>query len=76
MKKLVELCVDGAKVLEQYDLPTTVSDPRPFQFRVGLYANAWHDDPAGNTGSQNFRQVWFDQVAIGTEFKDADPDQW
>ena len=67
---------DGQKVTETYNIPTTVGDGRYFQFRVGLYANGWHDDPAGNTGRQNFRQVWFDQIGIGSEFKDADPDQW
>ncbi|EMR63494.1 putative glucuronan lyase a protein [Eutypa lata UCREL1] len=67
---------DGEKVTENYNLATTVTDGRAFQFRVGLYANSWHDDPEGYTGNQPFRQVWFDQIGIGSEFKDADPDQW
>lgn len=67
---------DGEKVTEHYDIATTVGDSRAFQFRVGLYANGWHDDAGGYTGSQTFRQVWFDQIGLGSEFKDADPDQW
>ncbi|RYP42062.1 hypothetical protein DL767_000574 [Monosporascus sp. MG133] len=67
---------DGEKLSETYNIPTTVSDGRPFQFRVGLYANGWHDDDEGYTGNQPTRQVWFDQIGIGSEFKDADPDQW
>ncbi|RYO89883.1 hypothetical protein DL766_006429 [Monosporascus sp. MC13-8B] len=67
---------DGEKLSETYNIPTTVGDGRPFQFRVGLYANGWHDDEEGYTGNQPTRQVWFDQIGIGSEFKDADPDQW
>ncbi|KAI0594843.1 polysaccharide lyase [Biscogniauxia sp. FL1348] len=65
---------DGTKVTETYDIPTTVGDGRAFQFRVGLYANGWHDH--GYEGTQGTRQVWYDQVAAGSEFKDADPDGW
>ncbi|KAI1821737.1 polysaccharide lyase [Xylaria intraflava] len=65
---------DGVKVLEHYNLPTTVSDGRLFQMRCGLYANGWHD--SGYQGSQAFRQVWYDQIAAGSVFADADPDQW
>ncbi|KAI5918417.1 polysaccharide lyase [Camillea tinctor] len=65
---------DGQKVTETYDIPTTVGDGRAFQFRVGLYANGWHDH--GYEGTQGTRQVWYDQIAAGSEFKDADPDQW
>ncbi|KAI0180570.1 polysaccharide lyase family 20 protein [Hypoxylon sp. FL1284] len=69
-----KLWFDGEKVLERYDIPTTVADPRPFQFRVGLYANGWHD--RGYEGTQGTRQVWYDQIAAGSTFKDADPDGW
>ncbi|KAM4060476.1 polysaccharide lyase domain-containing protein [Hirsutella rhossiliensis] len=63
---------DGKKVLDRRGVATTLDDDSVFQFRVGLYANGWHDD-GHIKGSQDFRQVWFDEVAIGTEFKDADP---
>ena len=66
---------DGRKVLEQYGLSTTVSDDRAFQFRVGLYANGWHDT-GYMQGSQGTRSVWFDEIGAGTTFADADPDQW
>lgn len=62
---------DGALVAELNGLPTTLDDDALFQFRVGLYANGWHDD-ARIDGTQFFRQVWFDDIAIGTEFADVD----
>ncbi|EGR52820.1 uncharacterized protein TRIREDRAFT_53186 [Trichoderma reesei QM6a] len=65
---------DGAKVHEEYNVATTVDDDSVFQFRVGLYANSWHDD-GHMTGTQGFRQVWYDEVAVGTTFADVDPDQ-
>jgi hypothetical protein len=66
--------LDGTKVSETYSIATTVDDDSVFQFRVGLYANSWHDD-GYMKGSQGFRQVWYDEVSMGTEFKDVDPDQ-
>jgi hypothetical protein len=71
-----KLWFDGAKVVEFFNIPTTVSDDKQFQFRVGLYANGWHDDAGGMKGSQPFRQVWYDEIGMGTTFADADPDQW
>ncbi|KAI1172523.1 polysaccharide lyase [Nemania sp. FL0916] len=65
---------DGVKVTETYNIPTNVGDGRAFEFRVGLYANGWHD--SGYTGSQPTRQVWYDQIAAGTVFADANPDAW
>ncbi|KAI0395790.1 polysaccharide lyase family 20 protein [Xylariaceae sp. FL0594] len=65
---------DGQKVNETYNIPTNVGDGRPFQFRVGLYANAWHDQ--GYQGTQPTRQIWYDQIAAGTTFADANPDAW
>ncbi|KAI4867128.1 polysaccharide lyase family 20 protein [Hypoxylon rubiginosum] len=69
-----KLWYDGEKVVESYNIPTTVGDGRYFQFRVGLYANGWHDH--GYEGTQGTRQVWYDQIAAGSAFKDADPDGW
>ncbi|NBD12129.1 MULTISPECIES: polysaccharide lyase [Corallococcus] len=71
----IKLWFDGVKVLEQYNLATTVADDRFFQFRVGLYANGWHDSGAMQ-GSQGTRSIWFDEIAAGTTFADADPAQW
>lgn len=65
---------DGQKVFERSDVATTVNDDELFQFRVGLYANSWYDD-GHMEGSQGFRQVWYDEIAIGTTFADVDPDQ-
>jgi hypothetical protein len=70
-----KLWFDGNKVLEKYNLDTTLDDPRYFQFHVGLYANGWHDD-GGMKGTQGTRQVWYDEIAAGTTFADADPAQW
>ncbi|KAL2107979.1 hypothetical protein VUR80DRAFT_4420 [Thermomyces stellatus] len=66
---------DGEKVLEEHNLPTTVNDDELYQFRVGLYANSWHDD-GYMEGNQPLRQVWYDEIAVGTTFADVDPDQW
>ncbi|KAH8800357.1 polysaccharide lyase [Xylogone sp. PMI_703] len=70
-----KLWFDGVKVVEEYNLPTMINDGRPFDFHVGLYANGWHDDK-GMKGTQSFRQVWFDQISVGTTFADANPSAW
>ncbi|CBF90385.1 hypothetical protein AN0012.2 [Aspergillus nidulans FGSC A4] len=66
---------DGEKVKEVYDIKTTIAHDRQFHFRVGLYANAWHDQ-GRLEGSQGTRQVWYDEIGIGSAFADADPSQW
>jgi hypothetical protein len=68
---------DGGKVLERYNIPTTISDPanRPFQFRVGNYANGWHDQ-GKMVGTQGTRSIYFDHIGIGTTFAEADPNGW
>ncbi|KAM0258270.1 hypothetical protein ACHAQJ_003912 [Trichoderma viride] len=65
---------DGVKVHEEFNIATTVDDDSLFQFRVGLYANSWFDDGTMK-GNQKFRQIWYDEVAVGTTFADVDPDQ-
>ncbi|KAL7949253.1 polysaccharide lyase [Trichoderma barbatum] len=67
---------DDKKVYEHYSIATTTNDDYQFQFRVGLYANGWHDDNHHMVGNQGFRQIWYDEVAVGTTFKDVDPDQY
>ncbi|KAI1433641.1 polysaccharide lyase family 20 protein [Xylaria sp. CBS 124048] len=62
---------DGDVVTETTGIPTTVGQDTAFQMRVGLYANGWHD--SGYVGNQPFRQVWYDQIAAGSEMADADP---
>ncbi|KAJ7889768.1 polysaccharide lyase-domain-containing protein [Mycena leptocephala] len=71
-----KLWFDGVKVLEKLNIATNIDDTREFQFHVGLYANGWHDDAGGMKGTQPLRQVWYDQIGMGTTFADADPDQW
>jgi hypothetical protein len=70
-----KLWYDGVKVLERFNLDTTIADDRLFQMRVGLYANGWHDD-GFMLGTQGTRSVWFDEIGVGTAFADADPGQW
>lgn len=70
-----KLWFDGNKVLEKYNIQTTINDGREFEFHLGLYANGWHDD-GGMKGSQPFRQVWYDEIGMGSTFADADPNQW
>ncbi|KAL7957874.1 polysaccharide lyase domain-containing protein [Trichoderma compactum] len=67
---------DGNKVYEHYNIATTTNDDYEFAFRVGLYANGWHDDNHQMVGNQGFRQIWYDEVAVGTTFADVDPDQY
>ncbi|KAH0531097.1 hypothetical protein TsFJ059_005651 [Trichoderma semiorbis] len=67
---------DGNKVYEHYNIATTTNDDYEFAFRVGLYANGWHDNNHQMVGNQGFRQIWYDEVAVGTTFKDVDPDQY
>lgn len=66
---------DGDKVFDRGSVATTVNDDEVYQFRVGLYANSWYDDEGGMTGNQPFRQIWYDEIAVGTTFADVDPDQ-
>ncbi|KAK9425876.1 hypothetical protein SUNI508_12854 [Seiridium unicorne] len=65
---------DGKQVHEETGIKTTVSDGRAFDFRVGLYANGWHDN--GYSGNQPTRTVWYDQIAVGSDMADADPGKW
>jgi hypothetical protein len=70
-----KLWFDGNLVVSKYNIPTTLNDPRTIGFHVGLYANGWHDDKQLK-GTQGTRQVWYDEIAMGTMFADADPAQW
>ncbi|KAF2621487.1 polysaccharide lyase family 20 protein [Macroventuria anomochaeta] len=70
-----KLWFDGVKVLEQFNIPTTIDNNRAFGFSIGLYANAWGDE-GRMEGSQGTRQVWFDEIGVGSAFADADLDQW
>lgn len=70
-----KLWFDGVKVVEVYNVATTISDGRAFDFKVGIYANGWHDD-GGMKGTQGTRQIWYDQISVGTTFADADPASW
>ncbi|KAJ5173737.1 Polysaccharide lyase [Penicillium coprophilum] len=60
---------DGEKVLDKQNISTTIDDDRAFQFRVGLYANGWHDDKQMK-GSQGTRSIWYDAIAAGTKLSD------
>jgi hypothetical protein len=71
----LRLWFNGKQVLDEQNVATTVSEDVPFQFRVGLYANGWHDDKEMK-GSQGFRQVFYDKIAIATTKDEADPDLW
>ncbi|ORY15913.1 polysaccharide lyase [Clohesyomyces aquaticus] len=67
--------VDKNIVYNKTNIATTLlDDGRDISFRVGLYANGWHDDNHTMAGTQGFRQVWYDEIGIGSELKDADPD--
>ena len=73
----LKLWYDGSKVLEQFNIATTVADGsnRYFRMDVGIYANSWHDEHR-LVGTQGTRYAYFDQIGWGTAFADADPAQW
>lgn len=71
----IKMWLDGNKILDKSGLATTVSGDETFQFRVGLYANSWHDQGNKLEGSQGFRQVWYDEISVGTSYDDVDPDK-
>ena len=80
VKKVDTLGTAGAPLTGTTPVETSTTQ---FEFRVGIYANSWHDDAAGCKGAngacttdEGFRQVWFDEIGIGTTFADADPEQW
>lgn len=61
--------LDGEQKLDESNVITTYIDDgkdRHFQFRVGLYANSWYDD--GKLVGSGNRQLWIDEVSVGTEF--------
>jgi hypothetical protein len=62
----IQAWLDGNEVLPTQKTKTTVlDDGRELQFRVGLYANDWHDQ-GKLVGSQTRRQIWIDEVAVGS----------
>ncbi|KAJ5139361.1 Polysaccharide lyase [Penicillium bovifimosum] len=65
-----KLSLDGKNVLDKQGIATTIDDDRAFQFRVGLYANGWHDD-GGMQGSQGTREIWYDEIAMGATLGDV-----
>jgi hypothetical protein len=68
---LFEVLIDGNPVHEEHNIPTTLlDDNKTFDFRVGLYANGWHDK--GFEGGQKKRTIWIDEVATGSELADVE----
>ncbi|KAK4186737.1 polysaccharide lyase [Podospora australis] len=66
---------DDQMVVNEQNVATTVKENAAFQFRVGLYANGWHDDKTMK-GTQGVRKVFFDKIAIATTKNEADPSKW
>lgn len=66
---------DNELVVNEENVATTVAEDVPFQWRVGLYANGWHDDK-GMRGTQGVRRVFYDKMAVATTKDEADPDLW
>ncbi|KAK5660202.1 hypothetical protein OQA88_13673 [Cercophora sp. LCS_1] len=56
--------------VKEENVPTTIQEDGRFQFRVGLYANGWSE--GRYKGGQPFRQIWFDEIGMGTDFEDAE----
>ena len=55
--------------MDEKDIGTIIDNDRGFQFRVGLYANGWHDDKQMK-GCHGTRNVWYDGIAAGTTLVD------
>ncbi|KAK4165494.1 polysaccharide lyase [Cladorrhinum sp. PSN259] len=70
-----KLWYDDQLVVDEQNVATTVAEDVPFQWRVGLYANGWHDDK-GMKGTQGDRKVFYDKMAVATTKDEADPDKW
>ncbi|KAJ4296822.1 hypothetical protein N0V90_006870 [Kalmusia sp. IMI 367209] len=67
--------LNGTEVANRKNVKTTLlDDHRDYQFRVGLYANSWYDEHK-MIGNQPQRQLWIDEIGVGSTFADADPDQ-
>jgi hypothetical protein len=67
--------LNGIEVAKKKGLKTTLlDDHRNYQFRVGLYANSWYDEH-NMIGNQKQRQLWIDEIGVGSTFADADPDE-
>jgi hypothetical protein len=66
--------VDDDAVLDLRTRKTTLDDDSAYQLHVGLYSNGWHDD-GEILGSQTYRQVWYDEIVIGTELSDVQIDK-
>jgi hypothetical protein len=66
--------LNGTQVADRSGVTTLLDDHREYEFRVGLYANSWHDDEK-MVGNQPQRQLWIDEMGVGSTFADADPDE-
>lgn len=64
--------INGTQVHAESNIATTLlDDKREFSFRIGLYANGWHDEhKLVGSGS---RSVWIDEVAVGDAKEDVEP---
>ncbi|OAA71174.1 integral membrane protein [Cordyceps fumosorosea ARSEF 2679] len=65
--------VDGKKVVDQKKIATTVAGRWPFKWHVGLDMSAWHHQ-GRVVGSQEKREAWFDEIAVGRSLLEVDPD--
>ncbi|KAF4446207.1 glucuronan lyase A [Fusarium austroafricanum] len=65
-----KMWVDDKPVLNLQNRKTTLDDDSIYQLHVGLYANGWHDDEE-MLGNQTYRQVWYNEIVMGTELLDV-----
>jgi len=65
--------LNGTELTNKGGLQTTLlDDHRAYQFRVGIYANSWYDEHK-MIGNQANRQLWIDEIGVGSSYKDVDP---
>ena len=67
-----EVAVDKRKIAT-----TMKADQRPYDLRIGLYANDWYNHNNHMRGSrQGAKSILIDRIAIGESFDSVDPNFW
>ncbi len=64
-----------SKKLEKNNTKTTLATDTKFQFRIGNYANAWHDQ-GFMEGTQGTRDIFTDHVRVTSSWGEVKPNSW
>ncbi len=66
---------DYSKKLERFNTKTTLPTDTKFQFRIGNYANDWHDK-GFMEGTQGTRDIFTDHVRVTSSWNEVKPNAW